>query len=82
MLNRNARIGLMLFAVYLVFYGGFVLINAISPATMESTPVAGLNLAILYGFSLIIVALVLSAVYGWLCREKSENSDNGKDQQA
>ncbi|MCA9066387.1 MAG: DUF485 domain-containing protein [Planctomycetaceae bacterium] len=82
MQNRNARIGLILFTVYLVFYGGFVLINAVSPATMESTPVAGLNLAILYGFGLIILALVLSAIYGWVCRETSGNQPNGKDSQA
>jgi uncharacterized membrane protein (DUF485 family) len=35
---------------------------------MADEVVAGLNLAIVYGFGLIIAALVLAAVYGWLCR--------------
>ncbi len=67
MQSRNARLGLQLFTVYLVLYAGFVGLNAFAPEKMESTPVAGLNLAILYGFGLIIGALVLSLIYGVLC---------------
>ncbi len=68
MQSRNARIGLILFAVYVLFYGGFVFLNAFTPWVMELTPIAGVNLAILYGFGLIIVALLLSLVYGWVCQ--------------
>lgn len=68
MQSRNMKIGLTLFGVYLLLYGGFVLINAFAPTAMEATPVAGVNLAILYGFGLIIAALVLALIYGWLCR--------------
>ena len=67
-MERNARSGLILFAIYLALYGGFVFINAFSPTTMESTPIAGVNLAILYGFGLIIAALILALTYGYLCR--------------
>jgi len=65
--SRNARYGLILFIIYLLFYGGFVLLNAFAPWTMEWKPFAGINLAIIYGFCLIVVALVLSLIYGWLC---------------
>jgi uncharacterized membrane protein (DUF485 family) len=68
MANRNARIGLILFVVYLAFYGGFVLLAAFSPATMARTPWAGVNLAIWYGFALIAAALILALIYGYLCR--------------
>lgn len=81
MLDRNARIGLVLFAVYSAIYGGFVLLNAFSPETMEMTPIAGVNLAILYGFGLIIVAFVLAMFYGWLCRggePGASKADGGK----
>ncbi len=67
MRERNARIGRVLFTIYLLLYGGFVLLNAFSPETMEITPVAGINLAILYGFGLIVAAFVLALLYGWLC---------------
>jgi uncharacterized membrane protein (DUF485 family) len=65
---RNARLGLWLFVLYLLLYSGFVGLNAFAPQWMETTPVAGINLAILYGMGLIIAALVLALVYGWLCR--------------
>ena len=68
MQRRNARYGFWLFLVYLALYAGFVGIAAFSPATMERTPWAGVNLAIWYGFGLIIAALALALVYGWLCR--------------
>ncbi len=77
--TRNARIGLVLFGVYLVLYGGFVLLNAFSPDTMELTPVAGINLAILYGFALIVAALILALVYGWLCTVPENNTGDGED---
>lgn len=72
--TRSARIGMVLFGVYLLLYGGFVLINAFSPSTMELTPISGVNLAIIYGFVLIIAAFLLALLYGWICREGS-NSD-------
>ena len=65
---RNARYGLILFAVYLVLYATFVLVSAFAPGVMERTPVAGVNLAILSGFGLISAAMLLALVYGWLCR--------------
>ncbi|MBC8353437.1 MAG: DUF485 domain-containing protein [Planctomycetes bacterium] len=70
--TRNARIGLVLFAVYLLLYGGFVFLNAFAADVMETTPIAGVNLAILYGFGLIIAALVLALLYGFLCKPTDE----------
>ncbi|MBB76765.1 MAG: hypothetical protein CMJ75_19845 [Planctomycetaceae bacterium] len=67
MATRNARLGMGLFVVYLVLYGTYVFLNAFSAQTMEATPFAGINLAILFGFGLIIAALVLSLVYGAIC---------------
>lgn len=68
LISRRARYGLALFAVYLLLYGGFVLLNAFAPEQMEQTPLFGVNLAILYGMLLIAAAFVLALVYGWLCR--------------
>ncbi|MEE3369415.1 MAG: DUF485 domain-containing protein [Planctomycetota bacterium] len=65
--TRNARLGMGLFVVYLILYGTYVFLNAFSAQTMEATPFAGINLAILFGFGLIITALVLALVYGALC---------------
>jgi uncharacterized membrane protein (DUF485 family) len=70
--SRNTRPGLVLFAVYLVFYGGFVLLAAFSPDSLAVLPWAGVNLAIWYGFGLILAALLLALVYGWICRGTDE----------
>jgi uncharacterized membrane protein (DUF485 family) len=86
---RNARLGLILFFIYLVLYGGFVFLNAFSPDLMEKTPIEGVNLAILYGFGLIVAALLMALLYGFLCRveeptkdtkEANSSSSNGGDE--
>lgn len=79
MIERNARIGLWLCGLYVLLYGGFVLINAFAPATMEWTPLLGVNLAIWYGFGLIVAAIVLSLVYGVLCRATGESDSKQKE---
>jgi len=76
MQTRNARLGLVLFTVYLLLYGGFVMLNAFRPQIMETTPLAGINLAIWYGFGLIAAALILALAYGWLCRPSAGREDD------
>ncbi|GMV95931.1 MAG: hypothetical protein AMXMBFR83_03000 [Phycisphaerae bacterium] len=65
---RNARHGLWLFSVYLALYGGFILLAAFRPDLMARRPFGGVNTAVLYGFGLIAAALLLAAVYMYLCR--------------
>lgn len=67
-ISRNARNGMRLFLVYLVVYAGFVGISAFAPKLMELTPLFGVNVAILYGFGLIVAAMVLALIYCWQCR--------------
>lgn len=67
-MRRNSRAGLVLFAVYLLLYGGFVALNAFAPERMERPAIAGLNLAVTYGLVLIAAAFVMALLYGWLCR--------------
>jgi uncharacterized membrane protein (DUF485 family) len=78
MVPRNTRFGLVLFFIYLAFYAGFVLLAAFSPATMERTPWAGVNLAIWYGFALIAAAFMLALIYGALCRTSEPASESNQ----
>ena len=66
----NTKLGLILFFVYLALYAGFVLINAFAADVMETIVLAGLNLAIVYGFGLILFALLLALIYGLLCKKE------------
>jgi len=63
----TTRRGLVLFAFYTAVYAAFVVVSAFRPAWMAET-IGGVNLAVLSGFGLIIGAVVLAAVYLWLCR--------------
>ncbi|WP_231617565.1 DUF485 domain-containing protein [Novipirellula aureliae] len=82
----NRQLGLCFFAVYLLLYLIYVLTNAFNPSSMETIVLAGLNLAIVYGFGLILSALFLAILYGTLCRNepidadasKGDSSDGGK----
>lgn len=82
MLSKNARFGLKLFFAYLLLYGSFVLLSAFAPSMMESQPIAGLNLAVLWGFGLIIAAVIFALVYGVLCVDEDSQpaSENGEQQ--
>lgn len=63
------RLGIWMFWPYALFYGGFVALNLIDPMLMETT-IMGLNLATVYGFTLIVVALIEALVYDGLCRRQ------------
>ena len=66
--RRNQRIGLVMFAVYLVLYGGFFLMMAFDAGRLQAIGPAGVNLAVWSGFGLIGFAMALALLYGWLCR--------------
>ena len=67
--RRNARVGLLLFWIYLVFYGGFVMVNAFAPSVMDTVLPGGLNFAVVSGFALILGATILAVLYAYLCRK-------------
>jgi uncharacterized membrane protein (DUF485 family) len=68
--RRNARIGIWLFAIYLAFYAGFVLLGTFALDRLAERPWAGVNLAIWYGLGLIVAAMLVALGYSWLCRAR------------
>lgn len=66
----KSRIGIIMFIVYALVYAGFVAINLTSPKSMEMDTILGLNLAVFYGFFLIIFALLLALIYTRICSAK------------
>ena len=76
-ISRNARLGLVLFAVYFSLFLVFLLLNVLSPDTMAKSTFelkdrdlsfGGPNLAVVFGIGLIFAAIVLSLVYMRLTR--------------
>jgi uncharacterized membrane protein (DUF485 family) len=69
---HNTRMGVVLFIVYVLFYGGFVALSAFRHETMAQPFIAGVNLAVVYGFALIVAALVLAVIYMKVCRKAAK----------
>jgi uncharacterized membrane protein (DUF485 family) len=77
--SANARSGLLLFFVYLAFYAGFMALAALAPQVMSRPVLAGVNLAIVYGMGLIGGALIVAAIYMWLCGRNAREHGHGKE---
>jgi uncharacterized membrane protein (DUF485 family) len=71
---RNARVGWRLFLIYLVVYLAYCLLVAFRLDLMRAIGWGGVNVAILYGFGLIIAAFVIALFYAWLCRGQSSDA--------
>ena len=68
---RNARVGWRLFLVYLAVYVAYCMIVAFRLDVMRAIGWGGVNVAILYGFGLIVTAFVIALFYAWLCRAQN-----------
>lgn len=55
-------LGKWFFLIYSMLYAGFIIINVLSPSIM-GIDVGSLNVAIVYGFGLIIFAMLLALAY-------------------
>jgi uncharacterized membrane protein (DUF485 family) len=66
----KTRLGIWMFFCYLIIYAAFVAINVGKPLLMERTVCCGLNLATVFGFGLIVLALILALIYDGMCRKR------------
>lgn len=72
----KTRLGFVLFIVYALIYAGFVAISLYDVTILEQIVFRGLNLAVVYGFGLIIFALLIALMYSGFCSRK-ERQLNG-----
>lgn len=76
----KTRVGNSMFMLYALIYAGFVAIGVSRPAWMGVRVAWGLNLAVCYGFFLILFALLLALTYNRMCsRKEQELADRSKD---
>lgn len=78
----KTKLGTRMFFVYAMIYAGFVLINIIKPVLMEKEIVFGLNLAVVYGFGLIILSLILALIYNAFCIKKEKDLNEATTEEA
>ena len=66
----KSKLGLKLFFVYGIIYAGFIIINTVKPQLMEIQVMLGLNLAVVYGMGLIVIAILMGVIYNHFCTQK------------
>jgi uncharacterized membrane protein (DUF485 family) len=64
----NQRLGLLLFVVYATIYALFLLICVVGGEWLRATWLVGISNAVMLGFGLILLAVVIAFVYGLACR--------------
>jgi uncharacterized membrane protein (DUF485 family) len=74
----KTQVGLILFLIYGAFYAIFVIINTFDPTSMGQIVLAGLNLAVVYGFGLIILAIVMGLIYNILSSRVEDRMNSPK----
>lgn len=74
-------LGKWLFLLYAIVYGGFILINVTSPDFL-GIYVGDINVAIVYGFGLIIFAMILAFAYNHVSTHAEEilNDEGGQEE--
>ena len=76
--KRKTRLGIWMFVFYTIVYGVFVAIGVANYEAMSIIVIADLNLAVTYGFGLIVLAIIMGLIYNWRCT-KIENEMNKED---
>ena len=72
--SYKRRLGVILFLVYAFIYAAFVAVNLADPTLMDATFFAGLNVAVIYGFGLIVLAFILALAYNRASRMREAAS--------
>lgn len=73
--SKKSRLGVILFLFYTALYAGFVIIGLVNPELMGLHVLGKQNLAIVYGFGLIFLAIVMGFIYNAICT-RMENKLN------
>jgi uncharacterized membrane protein (DUF485 family) len=79
--KRKTRLGIWMFILYTLVYGAFVAIGVTNYEAMSILVFGDLNLAVTYGFGLIVLAIILGLIYNWRCT-KIENEMNKKEDES
>ncbi|HBS87105.1 MAG: hypothetical protein A2W91_02715 [Bacteroidetes bacterium GWF2_38_335] len=76
--KKKQRLGVWLFIVYTVVYAIFVAIALTNFELMAKPALGNQNLAIVFGFGLIVLAVIMGLIYNWVCTGY-ENKMNKED---
>ncbi|MBV5315970.1 MAG: DUF485 domain-containing protein [Prolixibacteraceae bacterium] len=70
---KKSKLGVILFYAYTLVYIGFVVIGLVNPELLSLHVLGEQNLSIIYGFGLIVLAIVMGFIYNALCTRMEDN---------
>ena len=76
----KSKLGIKLFVVYGLIYAGFVFINTVKPELMEINVLLGMNLAVVYGMGLIVLAIIMGLIYNHFCTLKEDELNKPEEE--
>ena len=71
----KTKLGVKMFVAYTLVYFTFVILNTTNPKMMESI-IFGQTAAVIWGFGLIILALVMAIIYNRSCTKAEEQMND------
>ncbi len=77
--EKKAKLGVILFFAYTIIYSGFVFIGLTYPEIMGFELIGGQNLAIIYGFGLIALAIIMGFIYNYFCTKMEDKMNKNQD---
>ena len=75
--KKKTNLGIILFLVYAFIYGVFVFVGIVHTDFLGIKVFAGLNLAVVYGIGLIILAMIMGFVYNLACTRMENKMKEG-----
>ncbi|MFC1945929.1 DUF485 domain-containing protein [Chloroflexota bacterium] len=69
----KTKLGLAMVTAFTIVYFAFILIAVINPQAMAAD-VGSLNLAITFGFGIIILAIIQALIYNYCCSAKETSA--------
>jgi len=70
--GKKAKLGVIMFFIYTAIYAGFVAIGLFAPELMGKEILAEQNIAIVYGFGLILLAIIMGFIYNYFCTKMED----------
>jgi len=76
---KKSKLGIYMFLFYTLVYSGFVVIGLTDPELMAKHVIGNQNLAIVYGFGLIILAIIMGFIYNAICSRMEDRMNKEKE---
>ncbi|MBU1370100.1 MAG: DUF485 domain-containing protein [Bacteroidetes bacterium] len=73
---KKAKLGVIMFVIYTIVYAGFVVIGLTVPEIMGLPLIGEQNIAIVYGFGLIVLAIIMGFIYNYFCTKYEDKLNN------